>query len=185
MIPRTWLTQELLFNSGILVPELVDNMLFKYHSFFTFCLFAFGMILFVLSLEEGFYAYQFKQMGWSILNLIVIVSAGHGLLLGLWKVRIWFVYTLLCLVARDVTDHLVSKLSIGPSMHSLTPKATVLGYIFGVIASAVFYIMVADEMLNNWWFNVSPIKLGLSPFDREAVLVDTSAALFKEKMNFW
>lgn len=185
MVPRTWFTQELLFNSGILLPAFLDDMLFKYHSFFTFCFLALGMILFVLSLEEGFYAYQFKQMGWSILNLIVIVSAGHGLLLGLWKVRIWFVYTILCLCVRDVTDHLVSKLGIGPTMHSLNQKATILGYVLGAIASIAFYSMVADEMLDHWWFNVSPIKLGLAPFDREAVLVDTSAMLFKEKMNHW
>jgi len=104
MIPRTWLTQELLFNSGIILPAFFDDMLFKYHSFYTFCLLAFGMILFVLSLEEGFYQYQFKQMGWSILNLMAIVSAGHGLLLGLWRVRIWFVYTILCMCLRDVTN---------------------------------------------------------------------------------
>jgi len=40
-------------------------------------------------------------------------------------------------------------------------------------------------MLGHWWFNVSPIKLGLRPFDYDACIVDTSAALFKEKMNFW
>jgi phosphatidate cytidylyltransferase len=185
MVPRTWLTQELLFNSGILLPEFLDNMLFRYHSFFTFSLFALGMILFVLTLEEGFYAYQFKQMGWSILNLIVIVSSGHGLLLGLWKVRIWFVYTVLCMCVRDVTDKIVSKLGAGPTMHSLTPKATILGYLLGAVASFAFYSVVADEMLNHWWFNVSPIKLGLAPFDREAVLVDTSAALFKARENHW
>jgi len=42
------------------LPTFFDDMLFKYHSFYTFCLLAGGMILFVLSLEEGFYAYQFK-----------------------------------------------------------------------------------------------------------------------------
>lgn len=93
-------------------------MLYKYHSFYCFCLLAAGMIIFVLSLEEGFYAYQFKQMGWSLLNLMVIVTAGHGLLLSLWRVRIWFVYTILCMVLRDTTNVIVSNLiPIGPSMH--------------------------------------------------------------------
>lgn len=60
MVSKTWLTQDLLYNSGIVLPTFFDDMLFKYHSFYTFCLLAVGMILFVLSLEEGFYAYQFK-----------------------------------------------------------------------------------------------------------------------------
>jgi len=118
MVPRTWCTQELLYNSGVFLPIFVDDMLYKYHSFYCFCLLAAGMILFVLSLEEGFYAYQFKQMGWSLLNLMVIVTSGHGLLLGLWRVRIWFVYTILCMVLRDTTNVIVSNLiPVGPSMH--------------------------------------------------------------------
>jgi len=40
-------------------------------------------------------------------------------------------------------------------------------------------------MLNFWWFNVSPIKLGLAPFDTSAIHIDTSAALFKQRMNHW
>ena len=60
MIPKTWLTSELLHNSQIVLPQFIYDILFRYHSFYTFCLLAGGMILFVLSLEEGFYAYQFK-----------------------------------------------------------------------------------------------------------------------------
>jgi len=50
MITRTWLSQELLHNSNIVLPMFLDDVLFKYHSFYTFCLLASGMILFVLSL---------------------------------------------------------------------------------------------------------------------------------------
>jgi len=57
MVPKTWLTQELLASSHIFLPTLIDDALFKYHSFYTFLFLAGGMILFVLSLEEGFYAY--------------------------------------------------------------------------------------------------------------------------------
>ena len=40
-------------------------------------------------------------------------------------------------------------------------------------------------MLNNFWFNVSPIKLSTQPFDYTAVLVDTSGSLFKTRPNRW
>jgi len=40
-------------------------------------------------------------------------------------------------------------------------------------------------MLNFWWFNISPIKLGLAPFDTSAIHIDTSATLFKQRMNHW
>lgn len=34
-------------------------------------------------------------------------------------------------------------------------------------------------MINNWWFVVSPVKLGLTPFDYDASIVDVSTAIFK------
>jgi len=60
MISKTWLTEELLSNTGIELPLVLHQILFTYHSFFAFGLFAFGLIFFVMSLEEGFYSYQFK-----------------------------------------------------------------------------------------------------------------------------
>jgi len=150
MVSRTWLTKELLTNTEIFPPQILDEMLFKYHSFYTFCLLASGMIFFVLSLEEGFYAYQFKNMGWSILNLLVIVGSGHGLLIALWKMRMWFVYTLLCMCFRDLVDHLVSKfVKVGPPMHVLSPKSTLLGYIIGGASAFAFYFVVSTNFSNK------------------------------------
>lgn len=40
-------------------------------------------------------------------------------------------------------------------------------------------------MIHFWWFNVSPVKLGLAPFDSDAIHIDVSGALFKNKMNHW
>lgn len=40
-------------------------------------------------------------------------------------------------------------------------------------------------MVNFWWFVVSPIKLGVQPFDVDAIHIDTSAALFKLRQNHW
>lgn len=40
-------------------------------------------------------------------------------------------------------------------------------------------------MLSSGWFLVSPIKISFTPFDYNAVLVDTSDKLFKNRMNHW
>jgi len=58
----------------------------------------------------------------------------------MWRLRLWFVYTVLCMCLRDAVDNLVSKLiPISSPIHSLSPKATILGYIFGGIAAFTFY----------------------------------------------
>lgn len=40
-------------------------------------------------------------------------------------------------------------------------------------------------MLYFWWFNVSPIKVGMVPFDNSTIHIDTSASLFKLRQNHW
>lgn len=40
-------------------------------------------------------------------------------------------------------------------------------------------------MIDEWWFMVSPIHLGLKPFDTSATHVDISGSLFKSKMMHW
>lgn len=114
----------MLYSNGYNGPMLLlDDMLYKYQSFYTFCMIGAGMICFVLSLEEGFYAYQFKQMGWAIVNLLCILGGGHGLLFALWKVRIWFVYTILCLSFRACVEKFVSNYDcVGPRLHALARK---------------------------------------------------------------
>jgi hypothetical protein len=140
MLSKTWLTEELLSNSGIELPWILHQIVFTYNAFFAFGVFAFGLIFFVLSLEEGFYSYQFKQIGWSLVNMIVIVSAGHGHLSGMWRLRLWFVYTWLCLALRDLVDNIFSRyFPLKSPLHVLSPKATKLGYITGAVAAFIFY----------------------------------------------
>lgn len=92
--------------------------------------------------------------------MIVIVSAGHGHLSGMWRLRLWFVYTWLCLALRDLVDNVFSRyFPIKSPLHSLSPKATKLGYITGAIAAFIFYSQVATHMTKTWWFVVQPIKL--------------------------
>jgi len=40
-------------------------------------------------------------------------------------------------------------------------------------------------MIDEWWFMVSPIHLGLKPFDTSATHIDISGSLFKSKMMHW
>ena len=59
MIPKTWASHELLTNSGIPIDKATEQyaIMYGYHNLISFCLITFGLILFVYSLQEGFYAY--------------------------------------------------------------------------------------------------------------------------------
>lgn len=75
----------------------------------------------------------------------MIVTAGHGHLVGLWRLRIWFVYTVSVMCLRDAADNLVSRfVPVSGPLHSLSPKATVLGYIMGGLVAFTFYFQVVN-----------------------------------------
>jgi hypothetical protein len=69
------------------------------------------MIFFVISLQEGFYAYQFKNLGWTILSIITILTGLHGNLSGLWRCRVWFFYAVTAVTLRNGAEYLVEKFS--------------------------------------------------------------------------
>ena len=59
LVPSTWLTLPLLSKSG-LAPEpgsILHAICYEYHSLAVFMLLTLGVILFVVSLQEGFYSY--------------------------------------------------------------------------------------------------------------------------------
>jgi hypothetical protein len=79
------------------------------YAMISFCMFIVGSISFVLSLEEGFFAYQFTMLGWSLLSLICIVTGGTGWLFGLWGCRLWFIYPISALCVHNMVDYIVCR----------------------------------------------------------------------------
>ena len=59
LIPKTWLTLPVLKQSG-LAPEmgsLLHMLCYEYHNLTVFTLLTLGIIIFVVSLQEGYYSY--------------------------------------------------------------------------------------------------------------------------------
>ena len=117
---------------------------YEYHELIVFMMVTVGIILFVVSLQEGFYAYQFRMLGWTLASALIIISGCSGLLLSLWKCRMWFFYTVCCITARNLIDHLVGSCSpLKIRMLMLKPEATLEGFIAGIIASFAFFAIVS------------------------------------------
>ena len=59
LIPRTWLTMPMLEKSGMApeVGSLVHSFFYQNNSLTVFMLLTLGIILFVVSLQEGYYSY--------------------------------------------------------------------------------------------------------------------------------
>jgi len=99
--------------------------MFGHQNLFSYCIAAGGIIIFVISLQEGFYLYQLKRISWTVVSTMVIVFGFHGQLIGLWHNRLWFCYSLMCVVVHNFVEYLVSKYLPWKSiLMQLNPEAT-------------------------------------------------------------
>ena len=70
LFPR-WLPPE---THLALFSEPILNILHQYSPLTLFILFVFGILIFTLSLEKGMYRYQFKQLAWTFITIIFVVT---------------------------------------------------------------------------------------------------------------
>ena len=169
-VPRYWLTLPLLENSG-LAPErgsLLSIMCFEYHSLVIFSLIMISQILFVISLQEGFYSYQFKMLGWTLISSLMLSAGSCGMLLCLWRCRMWFFYTVVCIVVHNASDFLVCHyFPLKTPLMVLKKEATVEGYFAGIISCFLFFTLVSP-------FQAVTSCLTVKLFDRQRLSFWTS-----------
>ena len=88
------------------------------------------------------------MFGWTLLCALLIISGCQGLLLGLWKCRIWFFYTICCVVVHNAVDYLVCHfLPLRTPMLMLKPEATFEGFTAGAISCFLFFTLVSITLL--------------------------------------
>jgi len=185
LLPKTWLTPQLLEASGLALAKgsLLDLILFQYHNMIVFLLLTSYLIFFVTSLQIGFYGYQFRQLGWTILSAMTIVMGCTGLVLCAWRCKMWFFFTIMTITAHNAFDYIVNNYSpLKIPMLNLKPEATMEGFVAGVLASFASFTLTVLFLFESDWFKTVPTKLSLMPFDKDAVKIDDST-LFK--VQYW
>lgn len=146
LTPKLWLTLSVLQRSGM-APEpgsFLYIVCYEYHGLVVFLMLTLGVILFVISLQEGYYSYQFRMLGWTVLCALLIISGCQGLLFSLWKCRIWFFYVICCVTVHNAADYLMCHFfPLRTPMLMLKPEATFEGFTGGAIACFLFFTLVS------------------------------------------
>lgn len=111
-----------------------------------------GGIGFVLSLQEGFYAYQFKRLGWTLISTVVVVGGGSGMLIALWGNRLWFFYAVSCVTIHNAVDRFFQTFfPLKTPMLMLKPEATIESFIAGSIACFIYFYAFITFVLEWEW----------------------------------
>ena len=82
--------------------NLLMEIILQHHGFITFMLIVFGIISFVLSLKKGFYKYQFKQLGWCMAIIIIVVVQSTFVMRNIMDGIIWFFVPASAIITNDI-----------------------------------------------------------------------------------
>lgn len=162
---QSWCTYSFLYRSDLAPPKesLLYKIVFGYHNLTAFCIFVAGIITFVISLEQGFYHYQFKQLGWILTNILFIVTGMHGFLSSMWYGRVWIGFPVLVVVINAFAAHIVNIVSGETPMMRLNPLKTVEGYGVGIFATMIFTFFTLDFFTSELYYTQSVNKLTFAP----------------------
>eukprot|EP01083_Nonionella_stella_P043583 117590_1 len=116
----------------------------KYHSFISFALFTSGFVSFVLSLKKGYYRYQFKQLGWCFITILIIVVQSTFILYNIFFGMIWLVLPALLIICNDSAAWFFGILFGRTPLILLSPKKTWEGLIGGTGATIVMSFVLAS-----------------------------------------
>eukprot|EP00055_Hartaetosiga_balthica_P016395 m.103453 g.103453 ORF g.103453 m.103453 type:complete len:405 (+) comp9096_c3_seq1:650-1864(+) len=128
----------------LLYREFADNptiiWMLTHHRFISFSLYIIGFCTFVLSLRKGFYKYQFKQLAWTHLSLLVVASASQLIMRSIYNGLIWFLVPVCAVVCNDVMAYMFGFFWGKTQLISLSPKKTWEGFIGAFWATVVWSI---------------------------------------------
>ena len=110
---------------------------------FTFSMYMFGLVAFVLSLKRGMYRYQFRQFTWMVMTLIFIVLQGSLQVANMLRGMIWFLVPIYCVVSNDIWAYCFGKSFGRTPLLSLSPKKTVEGFVGAWLFTMISGVWVA------------------------------------------
>lgn len=167
-----------IFNGRNMWMELI----FRHHGFITFMLIVIGIISFVLSLKKGFYKYQFKQLGWCMAIIIIVVVQSTFVMSNIMDGIIWFFVPAAAIITNDVMAYMsgrcCGKRFIAQPLISLSPNKTWEGAIGAGLWTIVFTLCFSAVLVDYPLFICPKKGFGLGPSSCIALSDSLSLSLF-------
>lgn len=123
-----WFFTAMFFSYGRVLASYFHYAI-PYHSFISFALYMFGVVVFVLSLEHGYYRYQFEMFAWVHLTLMLIVVQSTVIVVNMFQGLIWFILPALLIIANDTFAYIFGFFFGKTPLIALSPKKTWEGFI--------------------------------------------------------
>lgn len=118
-----------------------------------------------------------------MLSTFCIVLGGTGLLIALWRNRLWFFFPITCISVHNAVDYIFCRyfLSKTPIL-MLKPEATIEGFAAGSVACFIYFFITVKYFLEWEWIKQSPTQISFEAFNREASQTGTGP-LFESSLR--
>ena len=142
----------------------VVGFVLRYHQLISYGLILTGLVMFVLTLRRFTLRYQFQQLSWTLVTILVCVVQGAAHIANIYNGLVWFLLPTLLVIVNDICAYLFG-ITIGKTpLIKLSPKKTLEGFIGGSIATVIIAVLLC-EVMERYSLFMCPMKdITLIPF---------------------
>ena len=119
------------------VAPLADH-----HNFISFLLHSLGIVAFVLNLKRGHYRFQFRQLGFALIVLLVAFYQTKCFYNLLFQGKFWIILPCSLVIMNDTIAYFCGKAFGRTLLMKISPKKTVEGFVGGFVGTLIWAFLV-------------------------------------------
>lgn len=146
----------ILQQSAALIPHKILETLERSHLAITFSLYVAGFILFISTLKKKYYKYQFGQLTWTLMTLLLVVGQSNFTIQNIFKGLFWFLLPCSLIICNDIMAYFcgffLGRKFIDRPLTRLSPNKTWEGFIGALFCTMIFGFFFASFLAQYPWF---------------------------------
>ncbi|KYQ91467.1 CDP-diacylglycerol synthase [Tieghemostelium lacteum] len=135
-------------------PDLFQHFV-RYHLWHSFSLYVIGFVSFTFTLRKGSYRYQFSQLTWTLMTLLLVVVQSNFLISNIYTGLIWFILPVSIIVCNDIFAYFngffFGKKFIHKPFMKISPNKTWEGFIGATFCTLIFAYYFAGFLIQYDW----------------------------------
>lgn len=132
------------------------DLLHRYHLVVSFALYVSGFLGFVLTLRKGSYKYQFGQLTWTLMTLLLVVGQSSLIINNIFSGLFWFLLPCSLIICNDIMAYFcgfaLGRKFFTKPLTSLSPNKTWEGFIGALLCTLVFSFFFSRFLAQYDWF---------------------------------
>jgi len=148
--------QPVLFQFAKIIPLNALELMHRSHLAISFSFYVAGFLFFVLTLKKNYYKYQFGQITWTLMTLLVVVGQSHFIIQNIFKGLIWFILPCSLIICNDIMAYFCGfffgKRFINRPLTKLSPSKTWEGFVGAFICTIIFAFCFSWFLAQQPWF---------------------------------